>query len=179
MLLAASPAVASAAPYVGAPITHGPDAVDLEIRVPIQDGDASVSSGGTPGGIDKTGAGVLLLSEHNTFGAGVTLHGGTVQAKYADSLVEVDFQAAEARAGGQALNLTPLEFRLLTAFIRNPSQVLSPDQLLAMAWGDSGFARERVKIYVGYLRSKFRDAGIEDAPIETVRGFGYRYRPPR
>jgi DNA-binding response OmpR family regulator len=99
--------------------------------------------------------------------------------KYADALVEVDFQAAEARADGKPLGLTPLEFRLLTAFIRNPNQVLSPDQLLAMAWGDSGFARERVKIYVGYLRSKFREAGVEDVPIETVRGFGYRYRPPR
>jgi DNA-binding response OmpR family regulator len=99
-------------------------------------------------------------------------------AKYADQLVEVDFQAAEARAEGRPLNLTPLEFRLLSAFVRNPGQVLSPDQLLAMAWGDSGFARERVKIYVGYLRSKFRDAGVEDPPIETVRGFGYRYRPP-
>ena len=98
---------------------------------------------------------------------------------YADALVEVDFRAAEARAGGTPLGLTPLEFRLLTAFIRNPNQVLSPDQLLAMAWGDSGFARERVKIYVGYLRSKFREAGVEDAPVETVRGFGYRYRPPR
>jgi DNA-binding response OmpR family regulator len=100
-------------------------------------------------------------------------------AKYTDPLVEVDFQAAEATAGGKQLNLTPLEFRLLTAFIRNPNQVLSPDQLLAMAWGDSGFARERVKIYVGYLRSKFREAGVEESPIETVRGFGYRYRPPR
>jgi DNA-binding response OmpR family regulator len=100
-------------------------------------------------------------------------------ARYADPLVEVDFQAAEARAAGKPLNLTPLEFRLLTAFTRNPNQVLSPDQLLAMAWGDSGFGRERVKIYVGYLRSKFREAGVDDAPIETVRGFGYRYRPPR
>jgi DNA-binding response OmpR family regulator len=99
-------------------------------------------------------------------------------AKYADSVVEVDFQAAEARADGRPLNLTPLEFRLLTAFVRNPNQVLSQDQLLAMAWGDSGFARERVKIYIGYLRGKFREAGVEDAPIETVRGFGYRYRPP-
>jgi DNA-binding response OmpR family regulator len=98
--------------------------------------------------------------------------------KYADPLVEVDFRAAEARAGGQVLNLTPLEFRLLTAFIRNPRQVLSADQLLEMAWGDSGFARDRVKIYVGYLRAKFRAAGVADPPIETVRGFGYRYRPP-
>jgi DNA-binding response OmpR family regulator len=56
--------------------------------------------------------------------------------------------------------------------------VLSADQLLELAWGESGFGRERVKIYVGYLRGKFREAGVE-APIETIRGFGYRYRPPR
>src|SRR3954452_14377355 len=99
-------------------------------------------------------------------------------SKYADALVEIDFQAADARPAGRSLHLTPLEFRLLTAFIRNPNQVLSADQLLEMAWGDSGFARERVKIYVGYLRSKFREAGVDDPPIETVRGFGYRYRPP-
>jgi DNA-binding response OmpR family regulator len=33
-----------------------------------------------------------------------------------------------------------------------------------------------VKLYVGYLRRKLRDAGAGD-PVETVRGFGYRYRP--
>ena len=101
-----------------------------------------------------------------------------VPSTYADALVEVDFQRAEARAGGKPLNLTRLEYRLLAAFVRNPNQVLSPDQLLAMAWGDSGVARERVKIYVGYLRTKFRDAGVADVPVQTVRGFGYRYRPP-
>ena len=96
---------------------------------------------------------------------------------YADGLVEVDVRAAEARAAGQPLNLTPLEFRLLWAFVNNANHVLSSEQLLALAWGNGGSARERVKIYVGYLRSKFRAAGVEDAPIETVRGFGYRYRP--
>jgi DNA-binding response OmpR family regulator len=104
--------------------------------------------------------------------------GREAPTRYSDSFIEIDFEVAEARAGGSLLSLTPLEFRLLAAFARNPNQVLSADQLLAMAWGDSGFARERVKIYVGYLRSKFRDAGADDAAIETVRGFGYRYRPP-
>jgi DNA-binding response OmpR family regulator len=97
---------------------------------------------------------------------------------YADPLVEIDFQGAEAKAGGNQLELTPLEYRLLTAFVKHPNQVLSADQLLELAWGESGFGRERVKIYVGYLRAKFREAGVE-APIETIRGFGYRYRPPR
>jgi DNA-binding response OmpR family regulator len=97
--------------------------------------------------------------------------------EYADALVEVDYRAAEARAGGRPLKLSPLEFRLLWAFVRNPNEVLSPDQLLALAWGNGDSPRERVKLYVGYLRSKFRAAGVSEVPIETVRGFGYRYRP--
>jgi len=57
--------------------------------------------------------------------------------------------------------------------------VLSADQLLELAWGESGFGRERVKIYVGYLRAKVSVMAEVEAPIETIRGFGYRYRPPR
>ncbi|KKK47976.1 hypothetical protein LCGC14_3149760, partial [marine sediment metagenome] len=69
-------------------------------------------------------------------------------------------------------------FKLLAAFVRNPNQVLSLEQLLELAWGDSvGAPRDRVKLYVGYLRRKLREAA-DVAPIETVRGFGYCYRPP-
>jgi DNA-binding response OmpR family regulator len=94
-----------------------------------------------------------------------------------DPLVEIDFAQAKARVRGRELTLTPLEFRLLAAFVRNPNQVLSQDQLLDLAWGNSSNAsREQVKLYVGYLRRKLRDAA-EVEPLETVRGFGYRYKP--
>jgi DNA-binding response OmpR family regulator len=94
-----------------------------------------------------------------------------------DALVEVDFAQAKATVDGQTLSLTPLEFRLLAAFVRNPNQVLSQEQLLEQAWSNSSNAsREQVKLYVGYLRRKLREAaGVE--PLETVRGFGYRYNP--
>ena len=59
--------------------------------------------------------------------------------------------------------------------MRHPNQVLSHDQLLELAWGGNvDVSRDQVKLYVGYLRRKL---GVEgDVPIETVRGFGYRYR---
>jgi DNA-binding response OmpR family regulator len=38
-------------------------------------------------------------------------------------------------------------------------------------------AGEQVKLYVGYLRRKLEQViSAEEMPIETVRGFGYRYR---
>jgi DNA-binding response OmpR family regulator len=97
--------------------------------------------------------------------------------RYDDGLVEVDFKQRRATVRGAELNLTPTEFRLLGAFVHNPSQVLGHDQLLETVWSDTlDGSRNRVKLYVGYLRRKLRSATGTD-PIETVRGFGYRYNP--
>jgi DNA-binding response OmpR family regulator len=96
---------------------------------------------------------------------------------YADEFVEVDFAQRAVHAGGERVSLTPLEFRLLSAFVRHPNQLLSHDQLVELAWGGAGSAeRDQVKLYVGYLRRKLGDAPHGESPIETVRGFGYRYR---
>jgi DNA-binding response OmpR family regulator len=100
------------------------------------------------------------------------------QETYADDFLTVDFAQRKVTAGGVELALTPLEFRLLGAFIRNQNQVLSHDQLLELAWGDARSAdRDQVKLYVGYLRRKLGTGVGDESPIETVRGFGYRYRP--
>jgi len=98
---------------------------------------------------------------------------------YEDEVVRIDVANAEVRVRGQVVMLTPLEFRLLTVFVRHPEQVLSRDQLLELVWGDvGGVAGEQVKLYVGYLRRKLHGVlGEVDGPIETVRGFGYRWRP--
>jgi len=102
----------------------------------------------------------------------------TVPELYADSYVTIDFAQRAVFAGDDQVSLTPLEFRLLTAFVQNPNQVLSHEQLLELVWGDERAAeRDQVKLYVGYLRRKLGTSG--DDPIETVRGFGYRYRPRR
>jgi DNA-binding response OmpR family regulator len=96
---------------------------------------------------------------------------------HSDDLIEIDFSQRRVMAGRHGVELTPTEFRLLAALARHPNQVLSHDQLLEMAWGDAANrSRQQVKLYIGYLRRKLVEACGED-PIETVRGFGYRYRP--
>jgi DNA-binding response OmpR family regulator len=96
---------------------------------------------------------------------------------HSDDLLEIDFPQRRVTVLGQEVDLTPTEFKLLAVLARHPNQVLSSDQLLEMVWGDSfERSRDQVKLYVGYLRRKLRDAaGVN--PIETVRGFGYRYQP--
>jgi DNA-binding response OmpR family regulator len=96
---------------------------------------------------------------------------------YSDGFLAIDFAQRTVNVGGRAVELTPLEFRLLTAFVRHPNQVLTQEQLLELAWRDENASRDQVKLYVGYLRRKLSPESPEAAPIETRRGFGYSYRP--
>jgi DNA-binding response OmpR family regulator len=94
---------------------------------------------------------------------------------YDDGLVRVDFARRTAYVHGRELSLTPLEYRLLTSFVRRPGHIHSREELLREVWRDTtGGPSEHVKIYVGYLRRKLAvHSDIE--MIETVRGFGYRW----
>lgn len=102
-----------------------------------------------------------------------------VRPAYRDAAVTVDYVSREVRVDGRLVQLTPLEFKLLSAFVRHPNETLGRDRLLELVWGDSeGFGGDQVKLYVGYLRRKLGWDAAAPSPIETVRGFGYRYRPP-
>ncbi|MFL6019748.1 MAG: response regulator transcription factor [Gaiellaceae bacterium] len=95
---------------------------------------------------------------------------------YADDRVSIDFGQRAVTYEGREVALTPLEFKLLSVLVRHPRQVLSRDQLLELVWGDAyGVSGDQVKLYVGYLRRKLDPEQPESVPIETVRGFGYRY----
>jgi DNA-binding response OmpR family regulator len=112
-------------------------------------------------------------------GGGAVLPDGPDPAlrPYRDAELAVDFLHAEVTVRGRPLGLTPREFRLLAALVRHARRTLSSRQLLELAWDDPAGDPRRVKVYVGYLRAKLAAAGLDPPPIETVRGFGYRYRP--
>jgi DNA-binding response OmpR family regulator len=96
---------------------------------------------------------------------------------YSDAFCEVDYPQRRVRVRGREVHLTPLEFKLLSAFVQNANEVLSADRLLEAVWGDPyGVSSDQVTLYVGYLRKKLEPAAPDTAPIETVRDFGYRYR---
>jgi DNA-binding response OmpR family regulator len=97
---------------------------------------------------------------------------------YDDGAISIDYERRLVVCRGLPVRLTPLEFRLLDALVRHAGRVLSADQLVEHGWGHTaGVSRDQVKLYVSYLRKKLGQVdGFQ--PIETVRGFGYRYVPP-
>src|SRR6266550_4658233 len=98
---------------------------------------------------------------------------------YDDGAISIDYARRLVLCRGLPVRLTPLEFRLLAAFTRHPGEVLSAEQLIEHCWGhEGGAARDQVKLYVSHLRKKLGQVTEGFEPIETVRGFGYRYVPP-
>jgi DNA-binding response OmpR family regulator len=93
---------------------------------------------------------------------------------YADSFLEIDHERTEVRVRGETVKLRPLEYRLLVTLVEHRGQALDPRQLLRHVWEAGEADTARVKVLVSNLRSTLGDG----APIETVRGVGYRYRRP-
>ncbi len=98
--------------------------------------------------------------------------------EYKDSEVRVDFSHHRVYVRGSEVTLTPQEFRLLAAFVRNPNIVLSVDRLLDACWGEGDGGPENLRVYIGYLRKKLELNPKDPKLVETVREFGYRYHPP-
>jgi two-component system, OmpR family, response regulator len=92
--------------------------------------------------------------------------------------IEMDQDSYEVRRGGQLVELSPTEFRLLRYLLLNPGRVLTRGQLLAHVWDyDFGGSSTVVATYVAYLRRKLAARGPD--MIHTQRGIGYSLRLPR
>jgi two-component system, OmpR family, KDP operon response regulator KdpE len=90
--------------------------------------------------------------------------------------LEVDFAAQQARLGGERLDLTPTEYKLLYHLVRNAGHVLSHGTLLAKVWGREYVDEvDYVRVYIRRLRDKLHDDPNEPRFIATERGLGYRF----
>ena len=78
--------------------------------------------------------------------------------------------------GGRALELTPIEFRLLHYLMRNSGRVLTHEQLLSTVWGyDYEGYSNQVAVYVRRLHAKLEPNPDDPHFIVTVRGLGYKF----
>ena len=91
--------------------------------------------------------------------------------------LELDEDAHEVTRGGEHVELTATEYRLLRYLMLNPRRVLTRAQLLEHVWDyDFGGDARVLETYVSYLRKKL---DVHGPPlIHTVRGVGYALRQP-
>lgn len=88
----------------------------------------------------------------------------------------LDRERHRVTAGDQTLDLTPSEFGLLEALIRQPGRVFSRSELIDAALGGDSLVLERtIDVHVRALRKKM---GAHADLVQTVRGIGYRFKDP-
>jgi len=89
---------------------------------------------------------------------------------------EVDFGRRELRREGHPIETTPLEFKLLEAFVHRRGRVLSRQQLLDAAWGREVYVTDRVvDNQVNHLRGKIEPDPAHPRYLISLRGIGYRF----
>jgi DNA-binding response OmpR family regulator len=88
----------------------------------------------------------------------------------------IDPSRHEVRRGDEAIELTRVEFRLLTAILGADGRVLSRDQLLDAVYGqDAADVLDRtIDVHIRRLRDKLDDDPDTPRYVQTVRGVGYR-----
>jgi DNA-binding response OmpR family regulator len=108
---------------------------------------------------------VLSRTRDSASNTGYIVHGG----------VTLDTEKYQAHFKGDALDLTPTEYRLLEALVRRKGKVASEQELVQEVWGkyrseDTALVRR----YILMLRKKIEADSSDPKHILTVRGFGYR-----
>lgn len=89
--------------------------------------------------------------------------------------VEIDTERLAVTKNGTAIELTPLEYKLLKLFIDNPKAPLSRERILESVWGSSTYYGDErtVDVHVRHLREKLEDDPSKPVRIKTVRNLGY------
>ncbi|MDH4209404.1 MAG: response regulator transcription factor, partial [Anaerolineae bacterium] len=95
---------------------------------------------------------------------------------YADDYLAVDLGQRRVTVGGEAVKLTPTEYRLLAYLVENAGQVLTSQQILQAVWGwEYQDELDYVRVYIWHLRQKLERDPKKPSYIQTEMGVGYRF----
>jgi DNA-binding response OmpR family regulator len=108
--------------------------------------------------------------------AGDATTGASAEERIERAGVVVDRVRHVTTVDGTTVDLTYVEFEILTTLIASPGRVFSRNQLLDAVWGSSDFREPRtVDVHVRHLREKIEQDPAAPTRIQTVRGVGYRF----
>ncbi|HVU68693.1 MAG TPA: response regulator transcription factor [Ktedonobacteraceae bacterium] len=107
-------------------------------------------------------------------------HSAQVQAGtepiFAAGSLKVDFAQRIVTVNGAEVRLTPTEYDLLKALIKNSGKIMTRQMLLSQVWG-AGYGADAhyLHVYIGQLRRKIEPDPAHPRFILTISGVGYRF----
>ncbi|OCN02012.1 DNA-binding response regulator [Clostridium sp. W14A] len=101
----------------------------------------------------------------------------SIPVSYDNGNLTIDFQSKTVKKQGEAVNLTPTEYKLLSTMAKAPNRIFTRDQLISYALEDefSGFDRS-IDTYIKGLRTKIEIDRKNPQYIITVHGVGYKFQ---
>ena len=95
---------------------------------------------------------------------------------YRDLHLEMDFVSGSVSLDSRPVVLSHKEYQLLSVLVQNAGELVSRDALLLIVWGYDGQIRTRtLDVHIYRLWTKLGNYGCQY--IETIFGYGYRFRP--
>lgn len=89
--------------------------------------------------------------------------------------VSLDIDRFQCEVGGQPVELTPVEFRLLNALMASPGRVYSRDKLMEQAYDDRRVVSDRtIDTHIKNLRKKLSQVESGEELIHSIYGVGYK-----
>ena len=87
--------------------------------------------------------------------------------------IEIDKEKMTVKQGGNVMELTAMEYRMLAFFVENKNKVLTKNQIYEAVWEENAFPDDNsIMVAISKLRHKIKDD--ENNYIKTIRGLGYR-----
>lgn len=123
-----------------------------------------------PFGIDEVLARIRVALRHTA-----QVQSGT-EPTFKVGPLSVDFAHRQVQVNGQDVKLTPTEYDLLKALIKNSGKIMTRHMLLSQVWG-TGYGAEShyLHVYIGQLRRKIEPDPAHPRFILTISGVGYRF----
>jgi len=123
-----------------------------------------------PFGMDEVLARIRVALRHSA-----QIESGTEPIFTAGPL-KIDFAQRRVEVNGQEVKLTPTEYDLLKALVKNSGKIMTRQMLLSQVWG-TGYGAEAhyLHVYIGQLRRKIEPDPAHPHFILTISGVGYRF----
>ena len=101
-----------------------------------------------------------------------------INDRFEDGFLNINFITSEVTVNRVPVDLTPIEYRLLTELVNHIGTPVPPTDLLERVWGPDYETENLVKWHMSRLRKKLGDNDPTMKLIVTRRGFGYVYNSP-
>ena len=89
--------------------------------------------------------------------------------------IEINDKSKEVIVDGEPIKTTPLEYKILNFFMKNPNQVFSIEEIYEKVWKEPAYNPDTVTVHIRKIREKIEINPKEPKYLKVVWGIGYKF----